>query len=222
MPHRLALVLMLGAGCQSASLAHHPSSILQEQTTTVRLVLIDASTEQPLAGDVEISEPVVCKKAPCPPRVEWSQQSDRAGVVAVPRTHLTATALVGARRHVAREIVDSSWNPERDAWTIELIPTAVMRCESADRSWTLLVPADGHSAELLRADGRAGPFGIQRCTNEILAGTFRRCFTPRIYDAGYFTRFFSGSDGSISARLAAESRTGPKDLAELACRTLSE
>jgi hypothetical protein len=104
-----------------------------------------------------------------------------------------------------------------------VIPTAVTRCESADGSWKLLVPADGLSAEVLGSDSRVARFGLQHCGPlERPGGLFRQCFTPNIPDAGYLTRFSTAADGSVSVRLAAESIAGPRDLAELTCHAISQ
>jgi hypothetical protein len=141
----------------------------------------------------------------------------------VPRKALTNASLAGTRGHVSREIADSRWSNDRNAWTIEVIPTAVTRCESADGSWKMLVPADGLSAEVLGSDSRVGRFGLMQCSPLTRpGGVFRQCYTPNVVDAGYRTVFSHAADGSVSVRLAAESIAGPGDLAELTCHALSQ
>lgn len=221
-PRVLVLLTVAIVACGVGSRTDVPSSILEENGTTVRLVLVDESAAKAIVADaVEIRESRPCRQAPCQESLLWSQRPNRKGAVEVPRRVITSTAMVSTTRHVAREIVDSWWSNDRTAWTLEVIPTPATRCENADRSWTMLVAADGRSAEALQADGRVARFGMMHCSNELLAGAFRRCGTPDIADAGYFATFSTATDGSVVVRLAAESRAGPRDLALLSCDALS-
>jgi len=67
----LALFILL-LSCASVQPQH--SSILDEKATSVRLVLLDASSKKPIPDTkVEVLQMVTCKRAPCPPIVAATQ-----------------------------------------------------------------------------------------------------------------------------------------------------
>jgi hypothetical protein len=60
-------------------------------------MLIDATTFRPIAErNVEVIEVVLCKRAPCPPIVLWSEKSDSDGIVQPPHTVVTSYTDIGA------------------------------------------------------------------------------------------------------------------------------
>lgn len=115
----LMSLILLPAYMASRHTESH-QSILQEKGE-IRLMLIDATTSQPIANtNVELHEIVFCRKAPCPPMFLWSHNSDSDGIVQPPHKFVTDYVLVGTEKYVPREIRFATWNVDKQVWMINL------------------------------------------------------------------------------------------------------
>jgi len=210
------MVLMCFACAQSS-----PSSILEEKGQSVRLVLLDASSKQPIPhSKVEFLEMVVCKTTPCPHLVVVSQTTARDGSVMVARNVLNEFTLVQAFPYEPRELRMARWQNIRwrgekrldvRAWTLELVPRPIIVCRDTKSSWTMSVAIDWRSAEV-RNDGKPVQFGILHCKK---TEAFARCGSE-IPDAG-FEAIFSRIGDKDSVSLSLESDAGPHEIAQLDC-----
>jgi hypothetical protein len=211
----LVVQVIFTSACRASQHTEFHGSILQEKGT-VRLMLIDASTAQPIANaNIQAGEAVVCRKAPCPLATLWTHKSDARGVVQLPRNVVTNHMLIGAEKHAPREIEVAFWSADKRIWQVKLIPNPAWMCSQPGTPWTVVVAGDGQSVEI-KKDGRSSEYGVLRCSPQSFQEFFRTCDEDDIYDAGYRT-LFSHNAGGLLIRLETESIKGPTDQASLAC-----
>src|SRR5262249_4978521 len=119
MPMIISSLIFTPASCVSRRAEFH-KSIFQEKAA-IRLMIIDATTSKPIANtNVEVSEIVFCKKAPCPPQFLWNSKSDAEGIVQPAHSIVVDYTLVGAEKYLPQETRFATWNVEKQVWTIRL------------------------------------------------------------------------------------------------------
>src|SRR5881394_404599 len=91
--------------------------------------------------------------------------------------------------------VSSDAPPPDPEVPITVVPSTT--CRDPLSVWTVLVAADGRSAEA-RENGEPTRFGVMSCgqpSAPLSASFFRTCGSPQVVDAGYSALFSRRSDG---------------------------
>ncbi|MGC3981045.1 MAG: hypothetical protein QM808_07300 [Steroidobacteraceae bacterium] len=202
----LACTLSLVGGMGSVSAASPKAvSIRTDTSPMVKLLLLDASTAQPIRDTgltIQADEGIRCIRAPCPSGYRrWQGRIDSAGRIDIPHALLLATVTLDTGT-LAGDLIEDSRRSSGGIWTVELLPKVSLPDGTSTRRPLKLL--DARSEEAIHDRAVRVEFRLRKSTHEPLSMTSNALgyiFLPPDIPAGAQNRAYVAVAGYQPAKI---------------------